>query len=95
MNKNRTTDVLSFPLLEPNKDISHYKGNFLGDILISLDQAARQAKEQKLAVRREVLFLIVHSILHLIGFDHGTEEEEIEMQTLEGKIWRHLNCGKV
>lgn len=94
MNKNGTTDVLSFPQIEIN---AKQKGNpkvfstrFLGDILISLDQANRQAKQQKISLSKEVTFLIIHSILHLLGYDHASEKERIEMQRLESKIWRSI-----
>jgi probable rRNA maturation factor len=89
MGKGGTTDVLSFPLIPPGPK-SHYRGQHLGDILISLDQAQRQAKLQGLSLRDEVVFLIVHSILHLIGHDHAREDERVRMQSLESKIWKKL-----
>lgn len=91
MGKRSTTDVLSFPQFEPQSSRKKYHGKFLGDILISLDQAARQAKLQKLPLRREVLFLTLHSILHLLGHDHGKEGERKKMQALESKIWMRLS----
>ena len=90
MGKKGTTDVLSFPQIEPKKNRKHYQGKFLGDILISLDQAKRQAKEQRLSLKKEVLFLILHSILHLIGYDHSEKGERFEMQALESRIWKAL-----
>lgn len=85
--QNHVTDVLSFPSLHQQKSRSRYQGHFLGDILISLDQAARQARVQKLKLEQEVLFLIIHSILHLIGFDHANTSDTLKMQKLESQLW--------
>lgn len=95
MQKSGTTDVLSFPQLSPQKSRMRYCKKFLGDILISLDQAKRQAKEQGITLANEVLFLTVHSILHLIGFDHGTKKEQLKMQKLESKIWLEIMRNSV
>ncbi len=84
----RATDVLSFPLFEydSNGDIIEdeldFNPNgemFLGDIVISLETAARQAEEYGHSFEREIGFLTVHSMLHLFGFDHMTQEDEDEM----------------
>lgn len=77
----RETDVLSFPMLDdegfplnPDTDCC-----MLGDIVISLEKAAAQAKEYGHGFARELAFLTVHSMLHLLGYDHMSEEEEAEM----------------
>lgn len=92
--KKCTTDVLSFLQIQPKKvnsrDFRRYRLKFLGDVLISLDQAQRQAREQNIDLKREVLFLTVHSILHLLGFDHETEKQRLRMQSLESEIWQHV-----
>lgn len=74
----RETDVLSFPLgdddgyeIDPDKDAI-----MLGDIVISLERAAQQAEEYGHSYRREVAFLITHSLFHLLGYDHVNSEEE-------------------
>jgi len=94
MNKKGTTDVLSFPHLDVSPvrrgNAKVFDKKFLGDILISLDQAQRQAKEQSISLVKEVNFLIVHSMLHLIGYDHGIKKERLEMQKLESKIFGKL-----
>lgn len=90
MKQKGTTDVLSFPHQNPLGDFKNYHGKFLGDIMVSLDQAQRQAVKQKLSLRKEVLFLIVHSILHLLGHDHATANERYDMQGHESRIWKHL-----
>lgn len=91
MGKSSTTDVLSFPLLQPPQklgDASYFEGKFLGDILISLDQANKQAQQQNILLKQEVLFLVIHSILHLLGYDHDTKKNTKQMQSLESLIWK-------
>lgn len=90
MGKYRVTDVLSFPHWPPRVRHADYRGKLLGDILICLDQAERQAGAQGLAPDAEILFLAVHSILHLIGHDHGARAERLRMQAWESRIWEHL-----
>lgn len=80
--KNSTTDVLSFPYEADEFDADD---SFLGDIVISLEQAKRQAIENNLTLEMEVKQLILHGILHLLGYDHETDNGE--MNTLELK-WR-------
>ncbi len=79
----RSTDVLSFPLGENGKyDINHETGAYLlGDIVISLETACRQAEVYDHSLEREVGFLTVHSMLHLLGYDH-------EKSSLEERIMR-------
>lgn len=79
--KNLTTDVLSFPFETDEFEIDQ---DNLGDIAISLEQAARQAKENKLTFATEIKQLILHGILHLIGYDHETDNGE--MNNLELKL---------
>lgn len=79
----RETDVLSFPMTEEGEKffVSPETGCFmLGDIVISLEKAYAQAKEYGHSFKREVAFLTVHSMLHLLGYDHErSEDEEREM----------------
>jgi probable rRNA maturation factor len=78
-NKDKTTDVLSFPFeadeFDPEKD-------FLGDIVISLEQAQRQASENDLSLESEVKQLILHGILHLCGYDHETDDGTMNRREL-------------
>lgn len=74
----RVTDVISFAL-EDNPDIVYDDFRLLGDIYIAIDVAYDQAKEYNHSREREVCFLATHGLLHLLGFDHMTEEEEKEM----------------
>ncbi len=74
MKKDRSTDVLSFPLGEKAPDGRYY----LGDIVIAVPVAARQAREKGHSLDRELRLLAIHGYLHLLGYDHfaGIEEEE-------------------
>ena len=87
----RATDVLSFPLFdyEGNSEeppINELKG-MLGDIVISLERAEEQAEEYGHSFQREVAFLTVHSMLHLLGYDHETgEEDETDMRRRQSEI---------
>ncbi len=74
--KNRTTDVLTFPADETYGDPNR-KGKPLGDIVISVDQARRQGAEERHSLATEVRYLLVHGILHALGYDHETDHGEM------------------
>lgn len=77
--KNKPTDVLSFPQAEFVRPEVPRKGHdlaLLGDVVISLDTAERQANGRKRPLEHEVRFLLAHGILHLYGYDHATPEEK-------------------
>lgn len=78
--KDSTTDVLSFPH-EPD-EFDTDKNN-LGDIVISADQAARQAADNGLTLEVEIKQLILHGLLHLCGYDHETDNGEMNTRELE------------
>lgn len=78
--KDSTTDVLSFPH-EPD-DFDPDKNN-LGDIVISADQAAKQAAGNGLTLENEIKQLILHGVLHLCGYDHETDNGEMDARELE------------
>ena len=80
--KARTTDVLTFPADDSYNDPS-MTGRPLGDIVISVDQARRQAAEEKHSIATEVRYLILHGILHALGYDHETDEGEMNALELE------------
>jgi probable rRNA maturation factor len=84
--KRTTTDVLSFPAEQA--DFEKEEGLSLGDIVISIEQAARQAKEHKLSLENEVAQLILHGLLHLSGYDHETDQGK--MNRLELKLRKRL-----
>lgn len=78
--KNKTTDVLSFPF---EADEFNAEEDFLGDIVISVEQAQRQAAENDLDLETELKQLILHGILHLCGYDHETDTGEMNRRELE------------
>ncbi len=87
----RPTDVLSFPFFDfdtPNKM------TLLGDIIISRDTAYRQAEEYGHSPKREFCFLAAHSALHLLGYDHETEEEREKMEAKQREILDKLGIKR-
>lgn len=103
----RATDVLSFPMLEYEEpgDFSHVEEMLdafdpesgellLGDIVISKEKVLSQAEEYGHSPMREYAFLIVHSMLHLFGYDHMEEDERIEMEGLQKEIMSGLSIER-
>lgn len=104
----RATDVLSFPMIvfENPGDFSFLQTDdvdcfdpdtqelLLGDIVISAEHVLAQAKEYGHSVRREFAFLVAHSMLHLIGYDHMTDEEAQEMERLQEEILTKLGITR-
>ena len=84
--KRGTTDVLSFPAGQ--EEFEKGEGLSLGDVVVSVEQAARQAAEHGLDFEDEVAQLILHGLLHLCGYDHETDGGE--MNALELKLRRRL-----
>jgi probable rRNA maturation factor len=85
--KNAPTDVLSFPLMDPeDEQLSTLEGGALGDVVISLDTAQRQAAHRGQDLMQEVEFLLAHGLLHLLGYDHETDQEEAEMDAATQKL---------
>ena len=80
----RPTDVLSFSLLEGEE--STFRGNLLGDVVISVETAARQAQEQEVGLDEELARLLIHGVLHLIGHDHMEPDEAERMQAEERRL---------
>ena len=87
--KTGTTDVLSFPAEQDEFEKS--EGGTLGDVVISVDQAARQANENQLSLDDEIAQLILHGLLHLCGYDHSTDDGE--MDRLEMRLQSRLGIG--
>lgn len=84
-NKNKVTDVLSFAWQEDKK----IKSNFLGQIYICLPQIKRQAKEYNVTIKEEFKRMLIHGLLHLVGYDHQIDKDEKKMFALQDKI---LSC---
>lgn len=86
-NKNSATDVLSFPMFDDFTNIEMVNDIPLGDIVISLERAAKQGYEIGHSIYHEVAFLCVHSTLHLLGYDHETSKaDEKEMFAKQKEI---------
>jgi len=84
--KRGTTDVLSFPT--GTDEFENPAGMNLGDVVISVEQAARQAKDNDLSLDEEIAQLILHGLIHLCGYDHSTDLGE--MNRLELRLRRKL-----
>ena len=86
------TDVLSFPQFEDVCEEAPEEGEIcLGDVVICRDKAAQQAEEFGHSFEREILYLVVHSVLHLLGYDHMEDDEKRVMRTREEKIMEHID----
>jgi probable rRNA maturation factor len=81
--KKKTTDVLTFPADDSYNEPSA-SGRPLGDIVISVDQARRQAADEKHSLATEIRYLVVHGVLHALGYDHETDKGE--MNALEEEV---------
>jgi len=94
--KDCATDVLSFALNEgEDPDIIDGPDEILlGDIIISLETAARQAEEYGHSVERELAYLTVHGMLHLLGYDHEIEEDQREMRQEEEYVLTTLGITR-
>ena len=84
--RDRPTDVLSFPLLEPGEP----PRGPLGDVVLDVDVLDRQAAEHGLEPAEELRFLLIHALLHLLGHDHGSEDERARMEAEEQRLWEAL-----
>ncbi len=92
--KDKPTDVLSFAFLDDEEDcfLPGQEMNLpLGDIIISAETAQRQACEYGHSIKREMIFLFVHGLLHLCGYDHIEEEDRVQMRQMEDAIMGRLH----
>ena len=80
-NIDAATDVLSFPQMDDDEFISH----MLGDVVISVETAERQAAEHHFSLEQELALLLLHGLLHLLGYDHERSPEE--EQVMKKKTW--------
>lgn len=90
----RSTDVISFAMEDNDQFYVEGMPRTLGDIFISVDHAKKQAEEYGHSLRREMCFLFTHGILHLLGYDHMTDEQEKEMFGLQDEILGALNIER-
>jgi len=72
--------------------LDHVRGALLGDVVIGLETAARQARARRHTLDDEVARLLVHGVLHLVGYDHARRGEARVMRTQERRIWRELHA---
>ena len=97
-NQNKPTDVLSFSMNETLENEPEYESgsevNLLGDIVISLEQALAQSREYGHSLERELGFLVVHGMLHLLGYDHESEDERKLMRSLEEKVMQEARLER-
>lgn len=105
-NMDKATDVLSFPMcmyeipgefeVLEEQDVFHPETGelLLGDIMISYDHVQKQAEEFGHSEVREFAFLTVHSMLHLFGYDHETDEERLIMEEKQREILEELGIGR-
>ena len=84
-NKDAVTDVISFAFEEVD-DIKYKDVRFLGEIYISYERCVSQASEYGHSIKREFCYLVVHGLLHLLGYDHIKEEDKKVMRALEEEI---------
>ncbi|MCL4425716.1 MAG: rRNA maturation RNase YbeY [Firmicutes bacterium] len=94
--RNEPTDVLSFSMRESvgEEPFPPEESNLLGDVIISLERAGAQAAEYGHSLAREVGFLTVHGILHLLGYDHGEEAGEGVMYSRQEEILQVLGLKR-
>ena len=108
-NIDKATDVLSFPMIEYEKGktfrdlyadhefgAEFFDGDalLLGDIVISMEKAEEQASEYGHSVKREVCYLTVHSVLHLLGYDHMNDSDKRKMRDTEERILNELKITR-
>ena len=102
----KVTDVLSFPTLDgvryKNVTVKNYpldldeegKTVFLGSIAICLERAKEQAEEYGHSIDRELCYLFCHGLLHLFGYDHMTEEDDLEMRSIATNVMKKLKLDR-
>jgi len=96
LNKNYPTDVLSFSQIENMtvKNIGKFKDTFLGDIVISVQYAEKSSNERKHDLLMEIYFLLLHGLLHIIGYDHENNNDNFMLEFQE-KIFYKLTGVKI
>lgn len=90
----KATDVLSFPMLEEHQVHLETLPILLGDIVISAETALQQSEEYGHTFKREIVYLAVHSMLHLLGYDHLEEQEKGVMREREKEIIKLIGIFK-
>lgn len=89
LGNNSTTDILSFPADEYDPDS---QAKYIGDVVISYPQAERQAQKAGHPIINELQLLVIHGVLHLLGYDHFNEKKKSEMWRLQADILDKIGC---
>jgi len=90
--QDRATDVLSFPQNEEEENKPNY--HLMGDVVISTATAERQASQHGLSLEEEIVLLLIHGILHLLGFNHERSEEAYHMKKKTRELFDHIFPNK-
>lgn len=93
-NIDKVTDVLSFPQFDDFEDLPEFGEIPLGDVVICTKRAKEQAEEFGHSLDREIVYLFVHSICHLLGYDHMEEDEKKVMRAREEEIMEYINLSR-
>ena len=100
LGKDEPTDVLAFAMIPepPGRDLAPFVAppdgiKHLGEVIIAYPQAVIQSEEHRHSVEREIAILIIHGMLHLLGYDHDKPEQEREMATREAEILNFIEGG--
>ena len=97
--KDSVTDVLSFPQFEGHDDLladllDDETSTLVGDVVICWEQAVRQSEEYDTGLTREMLYLFVHSLMHLFGYDHMEEDEKAVMRAREEEVLSAIGVSR-
>lgn len=93
-NVDKVTDVLSFPQYDDLNELPEEGEIMLGDVIICRQRAEEQAEEFGHSVEREMVYLFVHSVCHLLGYDHMEDEEKAEMRAKEESVMEQINVTR-
>lgn len=97
--KDSVTDVLSFPQFEGHDELladirNDEASTLIGDVVICYEQAERQADEYDTGITREILYLFVHSVMHLFGYNHMEEDEKAVMRKREEEVLAAIGVAR-
>jgi probable rRNA maturation factor len=92
LGNDKPTDVLSFPASETDPETG---SRYIGDIIISVPYAAKSAENAGHAMEAEVQLLVVHGVLHLLGYDHAEADEKARMWKAQSEILKTLGLGDI
>lgn len=93
-NVDKVTDVLSFPQYDDLNQLPENEEILLGDVVICKQQAEIQAQEYGHSLEREMVYLFIHSVCHLLGYDHMEEDEKAEMRAKEESVMERINVTR-